>query len=296
MNAPLVELKEAHRGLVNDLRRYDYNSIGHLVAALLTFPNFHANTLRLDVLAHLACMSCEGNRKGDRAALAAIAGRHLADSPLCPMEDPVEDAFIGNVGTKFGNFRVFRGIEESGDFWLERALRPLPDEIPGPLQTTVKELRALLTLSDAVAERLRLVRYVSGGGERGQRLVVPRWREVTAHADALCFTETDLQKLAITSAQLKPFISQHSFRSELVAERLGHTHLDRHPLRKINGAIVLMLPHMVIPSVARFFLERLKLTGFLGFFEMFLHQDQVNEWFGSLHNGLDFEPLQLAAR
>ncbi len=294
MNVPLAELETMHSGLVKAFRKYNYNSIGPLVAAMFTFPNLHANTLRLDALAHIARLNCTGDLSANHDAFAKILNRHFSASPLCPMEDPVEDAFIGNVATKFGNFRVFRGIEESGDFWLERALRPIPDEIPGPLEQTIKELRALLTISDGVASRLHLPRYFPGGGQRGKRFVVPRWRDVNEHVDALCFTQKDLQELGLDEGLLQPFLFQDDFRAELRRERLGHTHLDRYPLCKINDKFVLVAPHLVVPCAVRFFLERLNATGFLGFFGMLLHPDQVNEWFGTLHNGLGFTPLDIA--
>src|SRR6266581_1209142 len=116
---PIPDLIRTHAGLVNELAHYDYESATPLVGGLLTFPELHASTIRLDALAHLACVACHGKRKVNREALAKFAGRHLATSPIARMEDPVEDAFIGNVATTFGNFRVFRGIQESGDFWLE---------------------------------------------------------------------------------------------------------------------------------------------------------------------------------
>src|SRR6185436_313346 len=123
---PITELIQKHRGLVNELARYNYASVAPLVGGFLTLPDFHANTLRLDALAHLACCACAGKRNADREMLVHCAG-HFVDSPLVPMEDPVEDAFVGNIATNFGNFRVFRGIEESGDFWVERLLRPLEE-------------------------------------------------------------------------------------------------------------------------------------------------------------------------
>ena len=122
---PIAELVQQHRGLVKELERYDYASVAPLVGGFLTLPDYHANTIRLDALAHLACCACAGKRKADREMLVKCAGRHFVGSEIVNHEDPVEDAFIGNIATRFGNFRIFRGIEESGDFWVERMLRPL---------------------------------------------------------------------------------------------------------------------------------------------------------------------------
>src|ERR1035438_5538423 len=121
---PIADLVQQHRGLVSELARYDYATVAPLLGGFLTLPSFHANTLRLDALAQLACYACAGKRIADREMLVRCAGRHFVGSPLIRMEDPIEDAFIGNIAVGFGNFRVFRGIEESGDFWVERILRP----------------------------------------------------------------------------------------------------------------------------------------------------------------------------
>src|SRR5260370_17866714 len=130
---PIADLIRDHRSLMNELARYDYASVAPLVGGFLTLPQFHANTIRLDALAHLACYACVGKRKADREMLVNCAGRHLANSQLVSKEDPVEGPFVGNVATVFGNFRVFSGLETSGDFWVERILHPLKSaHLPTP--------------------------------------------------------------------------------------------------------------------------------------------------------------------
>jgi hypothetical protein len=71
---PIAELIKEHRGLVNELARYDYASIAPLVGGFLTLPDYHANTLLLDALAHLACYACAGKRIADRDRLDEYRG------------------------------------------------------------------------------------------------------------------------------------------------------------------------------------------------------------------------------
>jgi hypothetical protein len=82
---PVADLIRDHRGLVNELMRYDYSSVAPLIGGFLTLPNFHANTLRLDTLAHLACYACAGKRMADREMLMNCAGRHFVGSQLILM-------------------------------------------------------------------------------------------------------------------------------------------------------------------------------------------------------------------
>src|SRR6476660_1629969 len=96
---PIAHLVEKHRGLVNELARYEYASVAPLLGGFLTLPGYHANTLRLDALAQLACFACAGRRKADREMLVKCAGGHFVGSELIKFEDPVEDAFIGNIAT-----------------------------------------------------------------------------------------------------------------------------------------------------------------------------------------------------
>ncbi|MGN6554435.1 MAG: hypothetical protein ACTHLW_12065 [Verrucomicrobiota bacterium] len=292
---PITDLIKDHKGLVNELARYDYASVAPLVGGFLTLPDYHANTLRLDALAHLACFACNGKRTADREMLVKCAGKHLEDSQLVMMEDPVEDAFIGNIATGFGNFRVFRGIEESGDFWTERLLRPLEDPgIPEPLQPLVSQVAALLKLSDAVVERRGLKRYTFGAGQLRGRLQIPQWRELEAASRAVCFTPSDLQNLGVDVTALAPFILSTEGRSQLPPQTIGHSNFERFPLIQFSSHLVMTAPHEITASVRRFIIEQLHATGFLGFFEMMLHQRQVEDWFNTLRHDFHFTPVEIA--
>ena len=292
---PIADLIKDHQGLVNELARYDYASVAPLVGGFLTLPEYHANTLRLDALAHLACSACKGKRTANREMLVKCAGKHLADSQLVMMEDPVEDTFIGNIATTFGNFRVFRGIEESGDFWTERLLWQLEDPgIPKPLQPVVSQVSALLKLSDAVVERRGLKRYTFGSGQLRHRLQIPQWRELEAASRDVCFTPSDLQNLRVDAEALDPFILSTENRSQLPSQTIGHSNFERFPLIQFGDCLVMTAPHEITASIRRFIIEQLHAKGFLGFFEMMLHHRQVEDWFNTLQHDFHFTPVKIA--
>ena len=72
-------------------------------------------------------------------------------------EDPVEDVFVSNVMSEFGNHRVFEGIWESNDFYAQEiidVLNTLPED--HRFEKLKKHVFALLAVSEALAGRADL--------------------------------------------------------------------------------------------------------------------------------------------
>jgi hypothetical protein len=291
----IADLAQHHPGLVTQLKRYDYASVAPLVGGFLTLPNYHENTIRLDALAHLACYACAGTRKADREMLVKCAGGHLVGSELAKLEDPVEDAFIGNVATSFGNFRVFRGIEESGDYWVEQILRPLERaDVPEALKPSLNHIRSFLKLVDAVASRRQLQRYTFSSGQFCERIAIPPWHDLSACSRAVTFSPADLQQLGINYRDIAPFLFTEEDRKRLLEQSTGHSDLERYPIVQFANNLVLAAPHAVTVSVRRFLVEQLTETGFLSRFAMLLQTSQFAMWMRTLEHGLGFEPMDIA--
>ena len=163
---PVSQLAEGHQALVARLARFEVGAAGKLVAALQLAPELHANTLRIEVLVHLVAFACKGRDIPDGKHLVDWATRHMAESPLARHEDPIEDIFVGCVNCSGGSFRVLNGIAMDMDFWVERLLLQLEEkqDFP-PFRTVLKTALALLRLSDALADRIGLERYIEGGGQ-----------------------------------------------------------------------------------------------------------------------------------
>src|SRR5438128_9510764 len=89
-------------------------TIAH-TAGLLTAPELQANSIRLEVLVHLAVVCCAGKKEPGYVELGKWLNQHLGRGEMAMLEDPVEDVFISNVGTPEGNRRVFEGTWESND-------------------------------------------------------------------------------------------------------------------------------------------------------------------------------------
>ena len=50
---PVSQLLEGHKELAAKLARFEFGAAAHLIAGLAIFPQLHANTIRLEILAHL---------------------------------------------------------------------------------------------------------------------------------------------------------------------------------------------------------------------------------------------------
>lgn len=292
----IAEIANEHRSIVRSLARYEYESIAPLIAGFLTFPSYHANTLRLDIICHLACYACNGTRQADRDVLVYCAGRQLAESGLISLEDPVEDTFIGNIASHHGNFRLFRGIEESGDFWVESILKTFEEpDVPPAIQILGEQIRTLLRLSEAVVRRRGFNRYLFGGNEfLRRRLEIPQWRELTRASEAVAFSLHELAELKISLEHLNPFIFEPANRARLRDQTTGYSDLQRFPLARFGEKIVLAAPHAVTISVRRYAIERLSQDGLLEVFIAFAHSRQVEEWSGVLRRRFQLDEVDVS--
>lgn len=95
------------------------------IAGFLTVPALQANTIRIEILVHLAVVRCCGKRKPGLPEIRNWLNRQLGDTQIARLEDPVEDVFVSNVETPEGNRRLFEGIWESNDYFVQAVLDTL---------------------------------------------------------------------------------------------------------------------------------------------------------------------------
>jgi hypothetical protein len=152
-------LCQAHGDLCGSLKNFEMGPAVRLISSMETFPELHANTIRIEILLHLAVCSCRGTKQPDAADLRSWTAL-LDASPMAHQEDPTEDNFVGYVCTPDGGFRVYPGIFSNADFILERLLLFLGKKKDFPrFQETYESVLELLKISEAVADDLGHVRY-----------------------------------------------------------------------------------------------------------------------------------------
>jgi hypothetical protein len=157
--------------LAEALEVYDLRGTVSRAAALLTIPHFQANALRLELLVHLGMAKCGGRRKASTRILEKWLNDDLGQPAIAMLEDPAEDVFVTNVQTSEGNRRVFEGLWESSDYYLQVALDTLSSpQAPPECRDLLTPALALLRVSEVVADRLGLDRWSYRESSPGQRL------------------------------------------------------------------------------------------------------------------------------
>lgn len=237
------ELCGAHQDLADCLREFDRASAICLISALETIPNLHGNTLRIEVLLHIATSRCEGSKK----AVPDDLSRWIAsmdESPMGPLEDPTEDVFLGYVCTGQGGFRVYQGIFSNADFILERLVHFLgggKTNVPG-FGPTFDSVIELLRVSDAIAEELGQARYSGGEIPEGDDIPVPSENTLNIHSAAVFFDASRISRLGIDQSKLEQFNLTPERLADFDSKSLNGSPLEQHPLIFTDDGFIVASP------------------------------------------------------
>ena len=283
--AKIAGVEQSLSGLCEDLARHKVEITCAIVGGLLTEPTFHANTLRLELLAHIIVRNARGRAEPRRRSISRWLNDELGSIRIVRLEDPVEDVFISNVVSKRGNHRIFEGIWESNDFWAQEVLDVLysaPDE--EPFITLRHQVESLLVISDEVASRTNLGRFTMGGGRAKQSLELPNNAALRNVAQRVTFRESELSQLALSLSALEPFVSNLDDFGDMAEQSIGNTTLERRPLVRFADILVLAVPAAVSLSVRRHVIETLKTEGQLANFSRALRSKQLGY---AIYHGLE---------
>ena len=142
------------KGLVRRLEKFSFPLVAQPLAGLLIRPENHIATKRFEALIHLAALTCRGTFAPIRRQLREWLNVIILHDPITTIEDPVEDVFVSNVITSFGNARLFMGGWYGNDHYAQACLFALSKIDDRPSVTAVqRHVTAMLRLSDAVADR-----------------------------------------------------------------------------------------------------------------------------------------------
>ena len=196
------------------LRHVRYRYVNHL-AGLLTRPENHCATARIEALIHLAALACCGNKEPRPRHLWQWLNEMVSDDPICQLEVPVEDVFVSNVVT-WGNSRLFGGRWPNNSDHVQACVGTLIrlHERPWAKQT-LRHVMALLRVSEAVADRAGIARNTRTTG-RPRETIGVRASAVAESSGHVRFSDDDLVAIGVDRADLNPFV----FRREH-AELLG---------------------------------------------------------------------------
>ena len=265
--------------LLRRLRKYSFPAVAVLLSGLLTRPENHTATARIEALLHLAALACRGRKKPGLQQLREWLSE-IAEDPIAKLEIPVEDVFVSNVEASFGNARLFQGRWEGNAEYVRAATetlfrigekRPWAREALGPIM-------AVLRVSEALAERAGAERYIRTESTPGEKIVL-RDSAVKEASRHVTFSDEDLAAIGVGPGALYPFVIQNEHAGSLAGNAMGHSALERRPLVRFKGRTTVALPTAIGAAIRRFAIEQAAAAGDLRLFQSTCHLAQFSEAF-----------------
>lgn len=240
------------RQLLKVLGAYSLEKTLPLAAGLCTVPRFQANGYRLELFLQAVVAGCKGKRTPTWQQFQTWLNFFVGDFEISRLEDPPEDAFVLNVLTGVGDFRVLGGTWEAGEHaasLLIEAVAGLNLKNSGQLMAPVL---ALLQMSDAVASRARLARWHSERSISKRALPIDSKTPLTEWAQHVVFTACDLVELGIPPEHLNPLVLSPDAYASLADQSNQESDLHRYPVIRIADTFILAMPSAVTYAVRRF--------------------------------------------
>jgi hypothetical protein len=251
-NARLAGIVKRCPALGQALKKFSFPKVARLLAGLTTLPENQPADLRLTAMIHLAALFCVGDEEPSLTQLRRWLNEIILKDAIAQQEDPVEDVFISNVVTWFGNARLFDGGWSDNDYALQAFLACVVRFRKEPWMAPVeRSVTALLKMSEAVAERASLPRFSLTKTPPRQPLRVAQ-NSVHPASEYVVFTPEELAAMGIARSHLTPFELVPELRESLAKETIGHTTLERRPIVFTEGHALLALPTAVSAALRRY--------------------------------------------
>lgn len=242
----ISDVLEENPSIEKELKRYDPIKTAAFVSSLLTLPALHANNMRIEMLIHLIMAYSQGTKEPTQRQVLQWLNIDLGKTSFVSLEDPVEDVFVSNVFNNMKNIRIFEGLWENNGFYLQKVLSSLeifPEE--SHTQKLKAEVRALLLLSEEIAARRKLDRYVKGGGRDKEEIKLFSSGVMKSLSFVNQFTLDDLQRLKISKEDLEPFILNLKLRNEIKEQSLDDSILQTKPIVQSENTWIVILPNVI---------------------------------------------------
>lgn len=239
------------RQLLKVLGSYSLEKTLPLAAGLCTVPRFQANSYRLELFVQAVVAGCKGKRNPTWQQLQTWLNFFGGDFEISRLEDPPEDAFVLNVLTGVGDFRVLGGTWEAGEHaasLLIEAVAGLKLKNAGRLMAPVI---ALLRMSDAVASRAGLARWHSEQSISKHAISIDCTTPLTEWAQHVVFTASELVGLGIQPEHLTPLVLSPGAYASLADQSNQESDLHRYPVIRIADKFILALPSAVTYAIRR---------------------------------------------
>lgn len=232
------------------LKKFAFVAVAEQVSGLPTRPANQAATLRIEALLHLAAIHCQGAQIPTAAQIREWLNDVLLKDTLGRGEDPPDDVFVSSSASFAGNIRIFTGAWEDPASYLQDLLGAmLRQRGRAWADTALREVTALLVISEAVADRAGVARFTKPIVTMGKSVTVsPSTLAAGKAAAVLSMREVfDL----VDPRDLAPFRFQIADGPAMQGQTLGHTDMERRPLLAVPGRPIVMLPTAISAAARR---------------------------------------------
>jgi len=234
------------------LRNCHFNDCLAMLGGMTTLPELQSNAFRLDILIHLAFIYAKGKTRVRPSQV--IAWFNQLDQGSCGrLEDAAEDVFVTNVFFEGETYRIFEGTGEGNRFYTQIFLT-IADDMPskGEFAFLKNAIRAVLRLSDAIAERAGLPAYCVGEIVPRSQLANPGNAVMAEMRARVRFSHDDLAALGISLNTVRPFTVKQDAFPNLGEFSSGHTPLEAMPITEDKAGIIVFLPSCIGLAIRHF--------------------------------------------
>ncbi len=261
------------------LEKFSFPLVAQSLASLLIRPENHTATARIEALIHLAAFACRGEKGPTPTQVSEWLNVMVYKDPITELEGPVEDVFVSNVATWFGNVRLFEGRwQNNGDYMQACILAMYRVAEHSWAAEAFRCIMALFRVSEAVAERAKVDRYLRTESSPRAKIAL-NFSNATETTGYVSFSREELIAIGVDPVDLDPFVFQEEHADLLVEQSIGHTALERRPLVRLGGRTIVVLPTAIGAAIRRFVIERAEAAGDLDIFQSACHQAQYGEVF-----------------
>lgn len=257
----LDALAKRQSALCTRLAKFSRRNVVEILAGLLTQPENHAATLRIEALIHLAVLSCTGSKKPTRPQVRQWVNEILLKDGIGNGEDPVEDVFSSVVPSSSGSATILEGAWQDNGYHLTRimgALLSLREEAWA--HEAMHSVTSLLRLGEAMAQKAGVTRYTLADSQPVSPVrVAPT--NVEAGVKAVSFSLREILGLGLITRDLRPFVGDANDLANLECESLTNSSLERFPLLRHEDGLLVMLPTAIGAAARRLILDKAAAAG-----------------------------------
>lgn len=273
----LEKLTKRQRSLCARLVKFSRRHLVEILAGLLTQPETHAATLRIEAMIHLAFLYCNGTRKPTLPQVREWVNKILLEDAIGRGEDPVEDVFSTVVPSGVGSATILEGAWQDNGYHLQRVMAALlPLRGQAWADEAMHAVMSLLNIAKAVAQKAGVVRYTLADSQPSSQIrVAPR--NVEAGVKAVTFSLQDIFGMGLTARDIAPFVGNAADFADLANESLANSSLERFPLLRHEDGWLVMLPTALGAAARRLILEKAAAAGALADLQASLAKSELQE-------------------